>query len=83
MPEFPQYEIAMDIQPYEPCEYCDNKNWAFSIVNTASRIDLFTGVKCKLWRGSSICKHCGMTTYWKIDPDMPYEPTNFKPKELE
>lgn len=64
----------MNIQPYVCCEYCDVKKWGIATVNTAKRIDLFTGEKCTKWRANSDCKNCGMSTYWHIDPDQPYEP---------
>ncbi len=74
MAEFPNYNIPMDIQPYEPCEYCDKRNWGIATVNVAKRVDLFTGEICKNYRGSSDCKECGMQTYWHISPDKPYDP---------
>lgn len=79
-PEFPQYHIEMNIKPPFSCEYCNGKKWKKSVVNVSSRVDLFTGLKCKFWRASSNCKSCGMITYWKVDPDYPYAEINEKKK---
>lgn len=72
MPEFPQYNIPMDIRPYESCVYCNSKKWKDTFVNTAKRMDLFTGKVCNSWRATSTCCECGMISYWHINPDYPY-----------
>lgn len=66
----------MDIQPSASCEYCDVKDWTVCIVDTSKRVDLFLNKVCQNWRGASVCKNCGMTNYWLINPDIPYEETN-------
>jgi hypothetical protein len=73
VPQFPVFHIPMNIQPDDACEYCDVKSWSISIVDTSPRFDLFTCQKCPNYRGASICKNCGMTSYWQVEPDATYE----------
>jgi hypothetical protein len=73
VPEFPQYNIPMNLKPHEKCGYCSSTQWKETFVNTSKKMDLFTGKVCKYWRATSTCSECNMITYWHIDPDEPYQ----------
>ena len=66
----------MDIRPADACNYCEKDNWSITIVDTSDKIDLFTGNKSLNYTGASTCLDCGMVTFWKVEPDKPYPPSN-------
>jgi hypothetical protein len=73
VPEFPQYNIPMNLKPHEKCEYCSSSQWKETFVNTAKRMDLFTGKVCQHWRATSTSSESNMVTYWHEYPDEPYK----------